>query len=462
MTAKVVPITSARPPSAVVEPYPFDPAFERAFIALLAQRPKLLSKVEKFVEVDALTDGPARLVYRAIAQITKDNGRGPDAVLVVLQRLRAWQDDGKVTAQQIRDVASYLDAAEDAGLPSEDSVIAEVAPILRKRVNREAIQSALTSYGRNEDISPAFERAAAAARIAESSGVVGTVLGPGSFDELERLRHIDRARTGILELDDALDGGPMRGTGNMFLGPTSAGKSVGLVQVAVAGALQGLHVAYATLELPVPVILARIKSNLTGVPINPILADPHKCGAAERLAMFQQARGFGRIVSASFTPKTTRVAEILDWTKALEDGWGAPVDLLVVDYADKVNGTTSKSDESTYHAQGNVYDQFYAWARDNGRWVWTASQAKRASERGNRLLDTDDVADSMGKSRNFDLVVTLNPRDEFTQMILFVAKNRLGTRGAKIGPMPVDFTRARLCPSVLLDEFTEALRLPHR
>ncbi len=455
--AKVIPLSPPGRPQAT-EPYAFAPAFEKAFLLFFCTKPKVFGNVFKFLDPDALSPGAPRLAARAALQIGAELGHGPSSALAIIQRIRRWQYEGKVAATDLAAVSALFDDGEQD--LDEEAVLAEVVPVLRKRIERQSLLDAMGAFSRGDDPMLALKRIEAAQRMGKHDNSIGTVLGPSSFDEIERLKGVQRLRTGILELDDALDGGPMRGTASMFLGKTNGGKSIGLIQVAVSAALQGFHVAYATLELPDPVILSRIKACMTGVPTNAILADPYKSGAVERLAYLQSRPDFGVVVVKTFTPKVSRPFELFSWVKDTEQEWGRQVDVLVVDYADKLSAdSVKKGEDSTYHAMGSVYDQLYAFARDNTRWVWSASQASKNKEHASRLIDLDDVSDSMNKVRNFDLVVSLNGREEDAQMIFFVAKNRLGARNAKVGPLPVDFSRSRIAPNQILDEVRDEARL---
>jgi hypothetical protein len=63
----------------------------------------------------------------------------------------------------------------------------------------------------------------------------------------------------------------------------------------------------------------------------------------------------------------------------------------------------------------------------------------------------NDVADSMHKIRVADLVITLNLQDEDAEdpsIVFNIAKHRTGKAKVKIGPMPTEYERGRLCPIV--------------
>lgn len=431
-----------------VSPYNFAPSFEAKLVTMMCVRPKLFAR---FSELDPAGLGreEARRALEAARAIEKDVGRGPDDVSLVLQRLRRWMNEGRVTLDEIQETADMFDAVEDAGLPAEDLVVAEAAPVLKRRIEKEALDEAMQEYGKKGgDVAKALVRLAKAQRVGEQEVSVGALLGPASFDQMHALSKVRRLKTGIMELDDGLSGGPMRGTLSVWVAPSGGGKSMGLVQCATAAARQGFHVGYATLELPEPIINSRLIANLTGVPIDEIIADPYGCGAMEALDQYQAEAGFGRVAVREFTPKVTTVADLIAWADQSEQEWGQRMDVLVVDYGDKLKarGLSDRAQENTYQAQGSVYDEMFISARDTKRWLWTASQTQRKdpNAKKGKVSKADDISDSIAKIRHSDLVITVNSAEDM--VTFFIAKNRLGKGEFSVGPLPIDYYCARLAP----------------
>lgn len=440
------------PQSKSKEAYTTDPAFEKQVVTLCCSRPRFYGRLRTGLDPECFSTPAAKLAMRACVTIAKELGRGPDSAIMVIQRLRRWMGEGKVTQAEIEEVGQIFDDAEDAGLMTEDGMLNEFAPVLRRRAEREAVQTAVSEYGKKGNIDAAFEQLSKARAIGTNDSSVGTLVGPGSFAQLERLKQVQRLPTGIIELDDVLGGGVMRGTEAMFLGGPGDGKSMALCQVAAEGARLGFHVGFATLELPEPIQLARIKANLTGLLIDDILDDPDSVHAQEALAKVQARPGFGRIIVKEFSPMSTTVDDIRAWVKSVEEELGFPMQVVVIDYADKL--VTGKDEDNAYTLGKMVFEGLRVFANETQRWLWTASQATRDDgKKASKKLDIGDTADSMHKPRVADLVITLNARDEGTQMVFFVAKNRLGAARKTVGPLPVDWERARIAP---LNELEEA------
>lgn len=237
----------------------------------------------------------------------------------------------------------------------------------------------------------------------------------------------------------------MRGTETVFLAGPGGGKSMALAQVACEGVRTGFHVAVATLEIPEPIWLARIKANLTGLLIDDIMDDPDGVQAQKRLAEFQAKPGMGRIFVKEFSPMATTVEDLKAWIQTSEDDLGFPVQVLVIDYADKLIAPGKMEDTSGYTLGKVVYEGLRVWAAESSRWLYTASQSTRNDgKKASSKHGIDDMADSMHKGRVADAVISLNVRDD---MIAYhIAKNRLGVSGKSTGPIPTEFERGRIAP----------------
>ena len=446
--SNVIPITSAKRKSSK-EPYNFDPGWERGLVASVCLTQKFYALVGEELDPDCLGNPVCKLALQAAQAIAKADpgGRGPHDGRQVMQRLRAWMTDGKITLENVDSVLDLFDAEEDRGLPDRDALLAELKPLLQRRIHFEALETGLAEFQKKGDPTRALASLARASSIGTAARGIGSRFGPASIDRMAALMKVQRLKTGLPELDDAIEGGALRGTLSMFLGGSGAGKSMGLAQVAAAAARQGFHVGVVTLEVPEEIWTARLIANLVGDPVNDILAHPYTCGAIEKLDAFLAEPGFGRIQLHSFTAKATTPDHVAAWVKECEQTHGQTMDVIVVDYADKLGARGRSDRDSTYSSAGSVYEDLYNYAKDNSKWMWTASQSTRGDGRSaTRVLDMDDVADSMHKIRNADLVVTLNPRDNYESMVFFTAKNRLGKPRQTVGPYPCDFAFARIAP----------------
>lgn len=425
---------------AKVETYNLDPRFERIVTTLACVSPKFFKRIGRIVDPEAMQQEVCKLALRAVLSFAEDSGCGPGASVLVIQRLRRWMTDGKVTLEQIREVSQMLDDEEDAGLPDENSVVSELAPILRHRFERDAAQLAVATYAKRgtwEKVTGLVQQASAVGVVDSSPGVT---FGVDAFEELAKMRELSYLPTGILELDAFLDGGLRKGSEGVIVGSAGSGKSMFLDQATAHAVYLGQNVCLATLELPEAEHFARLTSNLTGIPTKSVLNG--RMGDAKR-AISALSRQLGACVVKYFTPQATTVEDVILWKRETEQRIGQQVSLLTVDYADKLTVTNANVRETDYKVQNRVYEALRIHAEQTGTWVWTASQAKRGDGRRKRI-DLDDVADSMGKVRVADLVVTLGLTEQQQDVNFYIAKNRTGRAMSTVGPLPTDFAMGRM------------------
>ena len=446
-------------PKKRLEPYFFDPKFERALALLACRSTRFWGRVGKDVDPDALGCDAAKLALRAAKSVAQDNGRGPGNLIVALQRLRSWVEDGKLAPEDVEAVSDYFDAAEDAGVPPEDDVVAELAKLLKKRMKGEIARQAAADYAAGNDFGETKKIIARADAVGGADVSVGMALGAEAIEAIKAEAGVERLSTGILDLDAVLNGGRRCGTLVLYLGSTGAGKSMQLIQESCSDLRQGLFVAYATLEVPVVGIMARHMANLTGAPIDAILADPD---CAKR-AMAKLKLGPLRV--QAFSPKTTVLGDIAEWVTLVEQQHGRKVDCVKIDYLDRLTSRSANQKDGSYALGEAVTQDLWNYANAEGafkgkakRWVSSATQATRKKDQRKKVT-TDDVADSMHKSRITDLIVSINPgEDGFTW---HVAKNRYGKDGVSVGPIPHELECGRTAPIVevvVADEAVDAYR----
>ena len=426
------------------EPYGLALPFEAAVLVACCSSPTFWSRVGHALDAARMEHPLSEAIIAAVRMIAVDTGRGPRSPLVVLQRLKRLVDQGKLGAHIVTQVNNLIDDTTDAGMPPEDDMVTEIVPVVRRKMQSEAVLAAHDEFARRGDFSEVVTMLEKAHGLGAEK-VVGRVrLDKDGFQSIEDYKATGRLPIGVLELDLELGGGMAQSSMTVIVGDSGGGKSMMLTSSAAEGVRHKMHVGLVTLELPESIQFARLVANLTGVPITNIVeVDSERKRAQERLEIM--APDLGPCSVGEFAPHATTVREILDWCEEQEQEVGRKMDLLVVDYADKLYEPRVKGDNE-YVSMRYVYEGL---RRDGAvakqMRVITGSQAgRRGRKDAKHQLDMGDVADSMHKVRVADLVVTLNPEDELINF--FVAKHRLGRSRMTIGPLPTDFARARIVP----------------
>lgn len=424
--------------------YEIDSAFEAGAVTLLCSSPRLFGRIGQFLSPELMTCEQATLAMQAARAIFQATGEGPRSTVSVMQRLRRWRQDGRITHERICAVADYFDRAEDSGLPSPEEVVSEIAPILQERLREQAVREAMTAHGKKADLAKAVALEEEAKRIGRVDTSVGIVVGEESLDEIREHQQLDCLPFRIPELDSLLGGGLRRGCLGILLGSSGDGKSMGLCHIAGISVLSGLNVAVAVLELPRPMWQGRLLSCMTNIPIDTVMESSSNGQVKDAL---RKLNGIGKCIVRDFPPQVTTVPDLIEWIKIGEERIGAPFDVVVVDYGDRLTATGLK-EMNTYETGKRVYEALRTYARDTRKFVWTASQAtrRRIPGRSKHILTIDDIADSMWKVRVGDTIISINLDEDASEVVFFIAKHLAGVSRKATTPLPVDYAYGRLAP----------------
>jgi hypothetical protein len=421
--------------------YGFDPDFEELLAYLSAKSVKFYARLGHILDPDLIKGDAPRLALQACHAIANGE-RGPGSTVVLMQRLSQWHNAGKVTQEQLEGVLELLDDVEDGDIPDTQTVVDEAVPVLKRHIQHEGVQQAITEWGKQGDIAPIAQNILDAERLGERQAGTGMGLNVSAFDAIRNSKRVDKLPTTIYEIDLEL-GGMSKGSLGIIVAPTGGGKSMWLNSIAMHSLAAGLNVGIASLELDEVRATARLMAGLLDVQIDDLLAGGQWLDIAEqRLQTIDHV--LGRVKVNFFTPKMTTSTDVVAWVGEVEREWGDDMHVLIVDYADKLKSPRRSEVDDEYKGAGTVYEGLRLWANDNERWCWTASQAKGGKGKNNTCIDVDELADSQNKGRVGDLVLTANPRDGAeVELDYFVAKHREGKSRFKAGPLPHDWAYGR-------------------
>ena len=430
--------------------YGFTKEFEGAVVLAMVSQPRFYERAGYSVDPVAMNSGAAaKLVMAAQAVSARSGGGGCASSLFAVQHLKSLHHDGKLTVEELEECSDYLDWAEDeVDLPGVDEMVQEVAPYLKKAGYREALEQAIDTFGKSTDPSPedVAEAFSKAARIGKKGNGLGLRLRGTQEQILAAVRTFTegRLKTGIYELDEALRGGLEKNAMGMVVAPSGAGKSLFLVHVAVEALIQGLNVAYVTLELSQAQVSQRFYANLTDMTKEEIAEDPQECGHRMELWYME---GLGDLRVIYQTPQATTPGHIRAWLKELDREDDFVPDLLVIDYADKmVHSLSNSNDRNGYKDAELVYEELRTIMVDRDGRVWTASQAKGEALHRARVTQKH-TADSQMKNRVVDVAIGLarTVDDEANGQVRFRVNKRRDDEGfQEIGPIDWDAPRGRI------------------
>lgn len=429
-----------------MDEYELHPAFERVVAFLAASNGRFYTTVGKHVNPGALAIPQAIHVFESCHAIFKSTGAPPGSIYPVLQWHHALHIDGKRTLAELHAIEKMLIEAEDAGPQDHEAVAAQLIPVLQRVAGRAVTADAI----RATDGSSFAALSKQFGRVAEI-GLVDTDYGykfrADDFSQIDELGQGDRLSFGIPELDAITNQGLKRGHACLVVAPSAGGKTTFLCQILREGWTRGLSVAYATLELAVGEIDAKIRSGMTNIAQNRIITDVrsrNRC--AQRI---RETPGLGGLMIKKFPARKTTWPQLVEWFESLAEpeALGELPHVFLIDFLGKLGWSNSKL--SRYEAQGEIMDNMHDYAEENGLWLGTASQPQRG-KKDRKIIDLDDVNDSQGKVEGSDIMISLNPRED--GIYYWVAKHRAGPSSIGVGPFPHDFEYGRMAQSPELED----------
>ena len=414
--------------------YQFDVQFERQLVTVLCKDPKTFGRIGTELNAQLLDDADAQLGLIGANLVFQETDRGPSSHAIVLQRLCRQKFEGKLRASQIDKLHDMFEDCEAKGLPDPDDLVDQVVPILKRIMHDEVVRISIAQVNKEDaDMSSVVDTITKAEDLGKVDKSIGSEFNETIYREIAQLSSIPRLKTGIEDLDIALEGGFESGTMSYFLGSTGDGKSMALVQCAAQAIIQGIGVLYVTLEISQARTMLRLMANLTNMSMNSILNGRIDTAKERMTHVLQEGGGFR---CEYMVPGVTQLHHIRDLAKRAEDADQKKYNLIVIDYADRVGYDTRKH-RNDYTGMLEVYEGFRTWVESEDRWGLTASQARRRESKNTKRkkLDTDDGSDSQNKARVTDGLITLNVSEDGQEITFFIGKSRAGGARKTIGPM---------------------------
>lgn len=213
-----------------------------------------------------------------------------------------------------------------------------------------------------------------------------------------------------------------RGHFAIFVGPYSSGKSLFLLFVALAYAMQGLRVLYITLEDPVDILENRMDSCMTGIPMSKLNRLPNRLRRRFE-EMRKLVRGRIKVVDATEGGFTMSKAEKL-WEQERAGGFLA--DAVFIDYDEEIECEKKFTGEMARKREfEEIYKRIRRFAKKLDIIVWTAAQTKRGTA-GKRVIVGDDIGEDISKAKKAFLAIGIGQDGEEENVKhLYVMRHRL-------------------------------------
>lgn len=210
----------------------------------------------------------------------------------------------------------------------------------------------------------------------------------------------------------------------LVIAPTSRGKSLLLLWIALVYTLQRLNVLYFTLEDSGEDSQNRLDSMITGVPFVQLEERP--------LAVRSHFASYHRLIDSKFhmidgSHEKYTVAKIEQRIQEQRD-LGFPPDAVIIDYDKFIRGDATIKSNSQVEIMDNVYQDLRQLASRQNLLLWIAAQTQRNTEKL-KILTGDKVAEAIEKVRKTVIAISLG-KGELTDdsLYVWVAKNKFGKR----------------------------------
>jgi len=246
-------------------------------------------------------------------------------------------------------------------------------------------------------------------------------------------------QTGIVGLDKIVYGGWNYKTHPLilFMAPSGVGKSIALCYTGSFALKQNKVVFHYTFELSPSMTAARYDAAITSININERHDQIDE--VEKRIGVLKATNTNSELFIKEYSTGTC-TSNMLRADIEKKIGLGFKPDLIIIDYLDIMRFETSKSDDS-YFTQQKISEELRAIGQDYHVCVISATQTNREGVNSTTEIESDKVADSYGKIKTSDLIISINQtKAELLQnkARLYIAKNRTGLN-KKIIPITIKY-----------------------
>lgn len=384
-----------------------DPEFQSHLIAFMCRDRNFLKRTSGLLEVDDFKprkgESQANQILAEMAlTFWREYGEPIGGMLrtEVLDKCREERYGSKLKEQ-------LLDTVEEIrgnhSLVAVEALEQKVIEYKARRFKQQAIQELIDLQERGKLTDDRFMRILADSQQVFGRGYKITNYMTGLEQRIRR-RQIESQRRFpyfmIDPLDDLIRMIP-RGSMALFLAKFNVGKSLALVYMAYAMALQGYNVLFITLEDPEEEVMDRLDGLLTGLPVRKLVDQEDKLRKRFKKA---SAKLKGRIKVIDGTEGSFTVQKIQDvWEKERNRGFIG--DCVIVDYDDEIVPAVRHKGESARRMEfADIYRDLRKFAATCNIYLWTAAQARRGKD-SQMIVRGEDTAEDISKIRKVALAI---------------------------------------------------------
>ncbi|MEE9591881.1 MAG: DnaB-like helicase C-terminal domain-containing protein [Thermodesulfobacteriota bacterium] len=254
---------------------------------------------------------------------------------------------------------------------------------------------------------------------------------------------IDEPILTLIPSIDGVVGGIYPGELGLVAMPTGTGKTTLLINFGVGAATAGKLVLHVSCETSEKVLRQRYASCITGMAYDEIRRNPTILRDQESVL-----RGCGDLIHIKEYPMNTATVNMIEgYIDSLEQRVGRRLDLLLVDYPDRMRPERRYKD--LRHEIDNIFQGLSSLAKRRRLSIWTVSQTNVEATRGGYSVEgigIEHLAESKAKAHISNIVLTVSQtRADFESNCIDILVVKNNERRAKESvTVGIDYGRMRI------------------
>lgn len=423
--------------------YKLNPATERALLRQLLADPLAMPRLARHFKPAGLAVPEVRELATAALSYWKKTGAPPTRT-ALLEEVRQEVNEGRTTAARRQELAAFIeDRVMDTEPVATEYVVGRILEEERDRALGRALRDSIKLHRdrRFDEIVQEITRADGIGRPV--TGAPGVDYGGTLATRTERRIKQGAPKrwgTGILELDQVMDGGltldnPM----GLVLGPPKGGKSLYLSYVAMHTMATGGFVFLFSTEMGDGELINRMDASIAMVPTREVAARAEEVRGRVAGAL-SRWRG-GMHVKAFPGGMVTTCREIDLYLQEARLELGIRPTMILLDHAGEMAANEKERHDRRHEELRAIASEFRALLVKHGCVGWTANHiTKDGTDKKHAGLT--DAAGAYAQVFIADAVVTIarteeEKKDEKVRM--YLAGSRFSGDGEPIGPLPSAF-----------------------
>jgi|TARA_R100000458_G_C8256759_1_gene232781 replicative DNA helicase len=417
--------------------YELSENIQRGIIYLAKSDRNFLTQAMPMIKAEYFEFPSHQKIYHTIVQYYLDYQKLPsdDFILQDIKKIKTPNE----LISDYKDELDAINSLDQNSLNNEDYLLDLVESFAKEQSLKDAIirSAEFVKSKKYSEIEPLMREALTVGRNVD--------LGLDYFTDVDerwdRLKNdtCEASHRTIFEsLNEALEGGLADKELAMVVAPPGVGKSLYLANQAVRSCLDGSNVLYVSLEMSEDRVAQRLDSIFSRIRQSQL---KDRCDDLKnRLEQVTQTiPDRGRLKIKEFPTKRATVNQVRAYLQQLNNYESFTPDVIIIDYLELL-ATDAQTPE--YQAQERLAQELRGMAIESKCLVWTATQTNREGKKVNLITDTE-LADSYGKTRVCDLVLSINQNEEEFdkgKSRVYVIKSRNG-RARFIIPARMDYDR---------------------